>query len=1180
VRIGEIEFPAELVNAARSNRLVVFAGAGVSMGPPADLPSFWKLVEHVADGTGLVPTAAETPDRFLGRLAHKEIAVHQRAAARLSKPEARPTDIHKDLLRLFDGPANARIVTTNFDLLFEAAAKETWGEVPEVFRAPALPRGHGFSGIVHVHGALPRDQTLVLTDSDFGRAYLTEGWARRFLVDAFSNYTVLFVGYSHEDMVLQYLARALPGIGLNQRFALDKDSADANRWEILGIHLVPFSMPSKDDYSCLYDGINKLANFCRRDVLEWKREISEAARKPPPVNIEYADLIRHALADSMLTGFFVEACDQIEWVLWLDENRILSPLFEAKKLDERCLAIARWVAERFAIQCANEIFLLLGKYQLRLSPEFWWHLARHIAADKQAELSDPILARWISILLYNIPKDADHFVLQRLAERCSRQGQYLCALQIFQTLIAERLLLREPIVWPDESPEKGPVQPRLQISLGEHWTINEVWTKCLRAHLDVLAEPALMLAVGKLESRHTTYLLWARASDGFDSDSYGRAGIEPHDQDKHPEALDVIIDAARDSIEWIAEHRPKELRNWYDRLIRAPAPLLRRIAIHACRCDRNSAPDLKIAWILSHGLFDLQSRHETFALLKDTYGRSPERTRLTVLDAIDEFSWPDLKDEQRERRAAIEKYQWLHWISEANPDCTLVSEKLARIKEAFPNIEPREHPDLTHWHSDAVWVGPKSPWTVDALLGQEPEEWCKELIAFKEEDPFGPDRQGLAEAVREAARQRPIWGIGLADALAESGHWETDIWDALFRAWSDWSDNFELAQKVMHLTSRPEVQLNHERTIADLLCALVKDGGRIYAPELMAQGNAVARNVWFSASRTNPAQEAHIDWLQSAINDTTGILAEYWVHSLSIAINKGGLPTHQGLVGDYREAFDLMARDDTSAGYFARTILSSQLSFIFSIDEAWTRAQLLPFFTDVSPLRFQHVWHGFLWNRPNHAVIDLLTDAVFAALPRLGVELSSRSDRFVEFYVTTVVWHAKDPLLKWIPQFFQHASLESRGEFALHLGMILRGCEPDAQREIWNKWLSKYWKNRVEGSPVPLVAVEIEHMLNWLPDLEAVFAEAVEIAIRMPLSRLERSHLVYQLKDSALVTTNPDDVARLLSLFLQCTGPQWMLHGVEELVQKLGEQELTEDVRKDLLEKLTMRGIDTSDLDP
>ena len=103
-----------------------------------------------------------------------------------------------------------RLVTTNFDTLFEEAARESTGVQPEVFPAPALPLGREFHGIVHVHGTIDKPHDMVLTDADFGRAYLTEAWARRFLVDLFRSFTVLFVGYGHSDTVMNYLARALP----------------------------------------------------------------------------------------------------------------------------------------------------------------------------------------------------------------------------------------------------------------------------------------------------------------------------------------------------------------------------------------------------------------------------------------------------------------------------------------------------------------------------------------------------------------------------------------------------------------------------------------------------------------------------------------------------------------------------------------------------------------------------------------------------------------------------------------------------------------------------------------------------------------------------------------------------------------------------------------------------------
>jgi hypothetical protein len=84
MRCGQIDFPDELLHAIRDRRFVVFAGAGVSMGNLTHLPSFWSLADQVAAGSGLAPY--EPLDHFLGQLHHQGIAIHQRAAAILSRP--------------------------------------------------------------------------------------------------------------------------------------------------------------------------------------------------------------------------------------------------------------------------------------------------------------------------------------------------------------------------------------------------------------------------------------------------------------------------------------------------------------------------------------------------------------------------------------------------------------------------------------------------------------------------------------------------------------------------------------------------------------------------------------------------------------------------------------------------------------------------------------------------------------------------------------------------------------------------------------------------------------------------------------------------------------------------------------------------------------------------------------
>ena len=164
MKIKNIDFPKRLLNALRDDKLVVFAGAGVSKGAPACLPLFAELADMIAQGTCEALQEGEPIDRFLGRLQNAGVDVHVRAEEALSCEDREATELHHNLLRIYSDAAQVRIVTTNFDLLFEQASEAVFDDKPEVFRAPALPLGHQFRGIIHVHGAVSRPNEIVLTD--------------------------------------------------------------------------------------------------------------------------------------------------------------------------------------------------------------------------------------------------------------------------------------------------------------------------------------------------------------------------------------------------------------------------------------------------------------------------------------------------------------------------------------------------------------------------------------------------------------------------------------------------------------------------------------------------------------------------------------------------------------------------------------------------------------------------------------------------------------------------------------------------------------------------------------------------------------------------------------------------------------------------------------------------------
>ena len=164
--------PDELLTARDEGRVIFFCGAGISRAR-ANLPDFFELAQKVVKTLGVAPgdppekiiaEARElearvgiggliSADRVFGLLERdflvKDIAA---AVAQALKPGCEvDLSAHRIMLDLAMGPnKKIRLVTTNFDLLFEACDSRASSWQP-----PQLPdlRRHGdLEGIIHMHG--------------------------------------------------------------------------------------------------------------------------------------------------------------------------------------------------------------------------------------------------------------------------------------------------------------------------------------------------------------------------------------------------------------------------------------------------------------------------------------------------------------------------------------------------------------------------------------------------------------------------------------------------------------------------------------------------------------------------------------------------------------------------------------------------------------------------------------------------------------------------------------------------------------------------------------------------------------------------------------------------------------------------------------------------------------------
>ena len=1171
MKIEGIDFPDPIITALRNSDLVVFAGAGVSM--PAGLPDFKGLVKKIAERTKGNKQEGETEDQFLGRINRerkKEILVQEKASEILTENNPKPTKLHYDLLRLYDTANKVRIVTTNFDLLFKQAACEVFKDSqPEIFSAPALPSGERFHGIVHVHGDTDNLSEMVLTDADFGRSYLTEGSARRFLVDLFQKHTVLFVGYSHNDTIMNYLARALPMSNV-KRFALTEPK-DSERWQSLGIKTIEYSPPQALD-----EGIKGLADTVSHNILDWKREITEIAKgsPPSPLEKETEDIIKYGFEhkDKGKIHSFTDAARSPEWIDWLDRNGYFNRLFSIGqlKLEYEDIILANWLAENFAYQHTNDLFWLISRHNFHLNPRFWAILGREIGLDKQNSLTKEILSRWVILLIETIPnniqQDNISIILTWIGERCIKHETLDSLIDVFYTMTESRLQL-EPHFSPSDQEYSPNKKFGVAVSLaGEHRDLQQLWENSIKPRLADVAQPLLQRVVQCLEKQHSILDSWRQASpNDYIQNSY-RAAIEPNEQDQYPNADDVLINVARDCLEWLILNKIETTLQWCDQYIKSEVSLLRRLAIHTISECKKLTADEKIDRLLEVDLYDMSADHEIFRAVKIAYADARTERRKKIINAILAFNWPNGEESNREEKTAYEHFGWLARLQDGN-SCELLQKALDDIKKQYPDLLSR----LSIRSDDNL----PSPLTAEELLDKPIDELLPKLLSLiKPEENTSHIKHQMRAAnilteVKKAAEENFEWGNNLANALANKKKWDVNIWHALMQTWQEMQFDEDKYCQVIQWLGKTELHSHHTQVIAQTLRSLVEvqNESKPFILTLLPKMNKIAKTLWHSLKHSKLSEENH-DWLHKAINHPAGSLTKFWLFSLSLYQEQQD-PPPKTLNNEYRTILSTIIQESSPVGILGRSVLASEFNFLLGIDEKWMKDNLLPLFIkDKDIENFQAAWDGFLCRGHLHpAMAKLLEGASLWAIQKIDKNLIHKKEKFIEYYTAMLGYFVENPMDKWIPKLFHCENKEIRILFASSIGHHLRNLD-ERQQEWWKRWLKEYWERRLDNIYAILEVEEIEIMLEWwLPYLDSVFPEAVELAIKMPLAS-EQRFTQHKSELGKLLENHPEPLAKLL-IYLgewENLDPEITWYKTKELIDKLLESNIPSPLKKKLEE--------------
>ena len=1166
--------PPPLMNELDDGNVVFFCGAGVSSGTESNLPRFRGLVRHVYEECGATPNNVEKDacrakelDRVLDLLEQRLVPGRVRTSVinRLSVAPSGCLSLHKALIDLSRTMSGIRLVTTNFDNRFrEAGLKQ--GAVDSAPKLP-VPKPHSWSTLVHLHGRILSDpggsnsggSDLVLTSGDFGRAYLTERWAARFVTELFRHFTVVFVGYSLSDPVMRYLMDALAaerreGVRLGRAYAFADATADTDTivvedsWRAKRVE--PIVYDDRDGHRLLRETLIAWAQIRTDPHVRSQIVLNGIKKHPGPIGDRDVERVIWALQDPATTQTlagappFTDEQDYGKTPAWLsefdkagllgrvDRGAVHGDKRQVQLVDDGRLSqgplevdnvtahLATWLARHLHVP---QVFAWVVQRGGKVHPHLRLKIRRRLAAQSQLV---PRKLRLLWTVLLQTERTGPRRLLfhadQHAVSEIDSEKQRLEE-EVVRSL-APRLVvhsgppssLRFRSLFNSESAELSPLDVcgHLRLSLGDNEVRHAI--KGLLADPDVLSRHAERLT-GYLED---AFVLLPDA-DNVPTDERG----DPRSLDRSWIAADCdpdfdrwtyLIDLARDSYLALAKSDPDRASILLRRWASSQSSLFQRLVLHAVTEDQSADLGMAEQLLLGDsgpGIWRRDLLNEVLRFLNKVGLRLPSDLCSSIVDAIHagpirnpgtEGDHPDLI---RNKKTQLLSELRLSGV-ELDADSDLLLDGVD-----LPSDGDFDQRCGVHASRRAEVVDAGASVSLELL-----EKGTDELAEALEDDPT------VTAQIYDLVLRAPSKVGRALRRSAEHDAWPLEPWTRLLWHLSSLRREKEpmvrLENDVAQLLLDAPEQLF--RDIGTAASWFVRGMAEDWDKDREPQFGRLWKRAWLNACQGEGLNDANP--VDKALNQVAGILAEAALHRLWKYEPKvdGLLPT------PVRPYFDTVVADP--CGHLGRVMLSSRLNALFTIDPNWTGKHLVPLMDPKCSDEAEDLWAGFAWSPtvgPNlleafkeHYLSVLqfedLRDRTTRALVRLLIAISIDLPKaLTEDEIRPIVQALPEESLLVVLR-----SLKSR----------LTG-EPQERRQAWQdkvlKWLDNYWpKEEISNT-----GATSEEMIHLMIQCGSGFQDAVSWCL--PFLKPIKGHSLYPLCESGHVQDHPDAVLDLLGSAIQ-----------------------------------------------
>ena len=154
-----------------------------------------------------------------------------------------------------------------------------------------------------------------------------------------------------------------------------------------------------------------------------------------------------------------------------------------------------------------------------------------------------------------------------------------------------------------------------------------------------------------------------------------------------------------------------------------------------------------------------------------------------------------------------------------------------------------------------------------------------------------------------------------------------------------------------------------------------------------------------------------------------------------------------------------------------------------------------------------------------------------------------------------------DPITTgWVRTFTTSVDTEVRTEWMHQVGWLLRQMPAETVEHQWERWMRRYWQDRLVSVPTQLTLEEASAMACWVIYLTSSVADGVALATAYSARLIEHSNLLHDLTDER-VARAPAPLATLLAHLLRGNQqPFYDCHFLRDVVRRLREQPTPADV--------------------